>query len=333
MSDDFEKMLSDVLGPTQHDAIDRAIEQVEPEEDVPEGHRSGFVAVVGRPNVGKSTLLNHILGEKVAIVSPKPGTTRIQQMGILTEDTHQIIFVDTPGFYPAQDDLGKFMISVARSALADADVILFVTDASESVTDLDRTVAGEIEKIGQLDKVLHVMNKVDAQPNPEQFKQDFEAHRALLPDTEFVATVATKGKNVPKLVEEIIKRLPEGPRYYPREQVSDIPVRGIAAELIREQVLNYTEQEVPHSIAVEVDEFKRRRNNLIYIHATIFVERDGQKGIIIGKGGRSLKRISTSARAEIERFLDSKVYLEILVKVLPNWRRDEAALKRFGYRL
>jgi GTP-binding protein Era len=324
MDDDFEKMLSAALGKTQHDTIDRAVaDDAEPLEEVPEGHKSGYVAVIGRPNVGKSTLMNQILGEKVAIVSPKPQTTRIRQLGILTDHDKQIVFMDTPGIHKSKDSLGEFMVEVAKAALEDADVVLFLTDVSEPVTSIDRQIAEQVREVSDQDKIIHVVNKVDAVKDPEKFKTLFETHRALLPEVDYVATVAT----------EITARLSEGPRFFPRDQVSDIPLRDITAEMIREQVLKHTEQEVPYSIAVEINEFKQRKAGLIYISATIYTEKDGQKGIIIGKGGRMLKQISSAARHEIEPFLNSQIFLEIRVKVLPNWRSNPDMLKRFGYRL
>ncbi len=334
MNDDFEKMLAAALGKTDHDAAGRAVEDdSEPLDNVPEGHKSGYVAVIGRPNVGKSTLMNQILGEKVAIVSPKPQTTRIRQLGILTDDHKQIVFMDTPGIHKSQDSLGEFMVEVAKAALEEADVVLFLTDVSEPVTSIDRQIAEQVKQVSDPTKVIHVINKADVVKNPDKFKELFEAHQALLPEADYVSTVATKGDNVPLLLEKITARLSEGPRFFPRDQVSDIPLRDICAEMIREQVLKHTEQEVPYSIAVEVNEFKQRKEGMIYIGATIYTEKDGQKGIIIGKGGKMLKQISTAARQEMEQFLNAKVFLEIWVKVLPNWRSDPEMLKRFGYRL
>ncbi len=333
-NDDFEKMLAAALGKTQHDTIDRAIaDDSEPLDDVPEGHKSGYVAVIGRPNVGKSTLMNQILGEKVAIVSPKPQTTRIRQLGILTEEDKQIVFMDTPGIHKVQDSLGEFMVEVAKSALEEADVVLFLTDVSEPLTAIDKQIAEQVRQVSNQDKIIHVLNKVDAAKSPEKFKAQYEAHEALMPEVERVPTAAIDGQNVPLLLEKIVARLSEGPRFFPRDQVSDIPLRDIAAEMVREQVLHHTDQEVPYAIAVEINEFKQRNDQLIYIAATIYVERDGQKGIIIGKGGKMLKEISSAARQDLETFLNSKVFLEIWVKVLPNWRSDPALLKRFGYKL
>jgi len=331
---EFEAMLAAALGSTPHDAIDRAIEEAVPDPaDLPDGHRSGFVAVVGRPNVGKSTLINQILGEKIAIVSAKPQTTRIRQLGIYNREDMQIIFVDTPGIHRPNDRLGTFMVEVAKAALEDADVILFLVDISTAPSNEDKQIIDYLKNVREQSKIIHVMNKVDQAKAPDKFAAAYETYRELLPTSDFIAISAIDGFRVGELLQKIIARLPEGPRYYPPDQVSDIPIKDIAAEMIREQVLRRAQQEVPHSIAVEVDEFKRRHGGLIYIHAVIYVERDGQKGIIIGKGGAMLKQISSHARQEIETFLGSKVFLEIMVKVLPNWRRDDDALKRFGYRL
>jgi GTP-binding protein Era len=330
---EFEAMLAAALGTSPNDTLERAVESTVPDEDVPPGHKSGYVVLVGRPNAGKSTLINQILHEKIAIVSAKPQTTRIRQLGILTRDDVQVIFVDTPGVHRARDELGTFMVEVAKGALEDADVILFISDTSRSPGSEDEQIMGFLENLGAPEKIIHVLNKVDALRDPGQFQRNFEAYRAMLPDAEFISTVATDGKNVPELVEKIVERLPQGPRYFPRDQVSDAPMRDIAAELIREKVLRSTDQEVPHRIAVEVDEFKRRQNGVIYSHAIIFTERDGQKGIIIGKVGAMLKRISSEARADIEDFVETRVFLEVQVKTLANWRNDDASLRRFGYRL
>jgi GTP-binding protein Era len=233
----------------------------------------------------------------------------------------------------ARTTLGSIMVEVAKAALEDADVILLVVDASVPPNALDQQVAESVQGVRDPQKTILVLNKVDAQRDPDKFKANFEAYRALLPAADLVSTVALDGHNVPLLLEKILERLPLGPRYFPPDQVSDLSVRAIVGEMIREQALHQTHEEVPHAIAVEVTAFKRRSENLIYIQATLYAERDGQKGILIGKGGQMLKNISSRARQEIEAFLHTKVYLELEVRVLENWRKDDRALKRFGYKI
>lgn len=295
---------------------------------VPEGHRSGFVAVVGRPNVGKSTLMNALLGQKVAIVSPKPQTTRIRQLGIFSNDQAQIIFVDTPGIHKPKTVLGEFMVNVAVQALQDADMVLFVTDLSEPLNKADENIATIIAGAEHV-TLLRVLNKADI-GNPEHL----QAHLDLItPYTAAVTTTAATGEGTPALFDLILANLPEGPRFYPPDQVSDLWERDIASEMVREAVMLYTEQEIPHAIAVEVEEYKERENGVVYISATLYVERDSQKAIVIGKQGSMIKQISQHAREQIEQFVEHKVYLELFVKVLKNWRQDENALRRLGYRI
>lgn len=312
---------------------DDLLNNIPAQEDLPPGHKSGFVAVIGRPNVGKSTLMNAILGEKLAIVSPKPQTTRLRQLGILTRDDAQIIFVDTPGIHNPRTPLGQFMVSVALDALKDADVVLFMGDLSENVTPEDRQIADLVRQAQSETPGLLVLNKVDLAPSPETLQRRVEAFRLLVPDAEWLTTVAVTGEGVPQVLQAIIDRLPEGPRYYPEDQLSDTTVRDIVAEMIREKVLLNLEEEVPHGVATVVEEFKQRSEDMTYVHATIYVERDSHKGIVIGKKGQMLKTISQQARTEIEGFLGTKVYLELWVKVLKNWRRDERTLRRLGYKI
>ena len=313
--------------------FDDTLAQVPTPEELPEDHRSGFVAVIGRPNVGKSTLMNAILGEKIAIVSPKPQTTRLRQLGILTEPDKQIVFVDTPGIHDPRTPLGTFMVEVAVDALRDADVILFVVDVSVPPTAEDRRIAELIEQAGAGAATLLVLNKADLAAGPDALKARVDEHSALVPLADWVTTIATSSAGLPDLMARLVKKLPRGPRYYPQDQLSDVAVRDIVAEIIREKALLNLDEEVPHGVATQVEEFKQRSDDLTYIHAVIYVERESHKGILIGKGGRMLKTISQQAREEIEGLLGTRVYLELWVKVMKNWRRDENALRRLGYRM
>ncbi len=291
---------------------------------------SGYVAVVGRPNVGKSTLMNRILGEKIAIVSPKPQTTRLRQLGIYTQPGVQVVFVDTPGIHQPKHKLGEFMVQVASEALRDADLILFVVDLSQQPNDEDKRVADLVNEAQT--PVLLAMNKID-RLSADQIEPSVAKYRALVPDADWTTLSATLGSGVDDLLRRVIDRLPAGPQFYPEDQLSDTAIRDIVGEIIREKVLLNTEQEVPHSVAVEVNEFKERSATMTYIGATIYVERDSQKGILIGKGGAMLKKISSEARVDIEGLIGTKAYLELWVKVLKNWRRDEDLLRRLGYKM
>lgn len=296
-------------------------------DDWPEDHRSGVVAVVGRPNVGKSTLINAILGQKIAIVSPKPQTTRKQQLGIYTEPKAQVLFVDTPGLHKPQHKLGEYMVDVATQALRDADLILWLLDVSVPVHPADAQIAPLLRESHT--PVMLVLNKIDAAPA----NVDFEQYTAI---TEHVAVhhiSALNGDGVEALVADIVARMPLGPRYYPVEQVSEVNLRSIAAEMVREKIILHTEQEIPYSVAVDVTEYKERPDGTHYIAATIYVERDTHKGIIIGKGGDMIKRIGSEARTELAALLDAPVYLDLHVKVLKNWRSDEKLMSRLGYRV
>jgi len=301
-------------------------------ETVPPGHRSGFVAVIGRPNVGKSTLMNQLLGHKVAIVSPRPQTTRTCIRGILTRPDAQIIFVDTPGLHKPLHKLGEVMVAAAASAIPDADVVLFVVDVSVMPTEEDQMIARMIRQRTS-NPVILVLNKMDLLP-PERVKPHTEAYWALVPDhAGWMMTIATEAVNLDKLLDMVIAHLPEGPRYYPGDLITDQTEREIAAELIREQVLRFTREEVPHSVAVVVEEYRERETGGVYIAATIYVEKESQKGILIGAGGQMLRRIGTAAREEIERMVGGKVYLDLWVKVSKNWRRDLQRVRRMGYKL
>jgi GTP-binding protein Era len=297
-------------------------------DDLPPDHRSGFVAVLGQPNVGKSTLMNAYLGEKIAIVSPKPQTTRNRLLGILTREDAQIIFMDTPGIHQPLHKLGEYMVETAVRTIPDADLALFLVDVSRPPSAEDLRIADLLRDQEHL-PVLLLLNKVDLlAPGRDGYAP---AYRALLADAPALSISALEGEGLDELLERIIASLPRGPRYFPEEQLTDQQLRFIVAELVREAVLYHTHQEVPHAVAVRVEEFKERSSTLTYISANVFVERGTQKGIILGERGRMIKRIGASARREIERLLGTKVYLELWVKVKKKWRKDEAELRRLGY--
>lgn len=305
-------------------------------EELPADHRSGFVAVVGRPNVGKSTLMNAYLGQKIAIVSAKPQTTRNRLLGILTMERErgevadvQLIFVDTPGIHQPLHKLGEYMVETAVRAIPDADVVLFLVDVSQSPGAEDRQIADLLREQRRV-PVLLVLNKADLLA-PAQISSQVEAYQALGPFDDWLLVSALQRDNLDNLLEATIERLPLGPRYYPEEQVTDQQLRFMASELVREQVLRHLRQEVPHSVAVIVDEFKERSEDLTYIGANVFVERDTQKAIILGHRGSMIKRIGQDARREIEELLGTRVYLELWVKVKKKWRKDDQELRRLGY--
>ncbi len=297
---------------------------------VPEGHRSGFVAVIGRPNVGKSTLMNQFVGEKVAIVSSKPQTTRSRILGIVTHESFQVVFVDTPGIHRPFHKLGQMMVNTAKNVIPEADVVLFMVDVSVMPTDEDQMIAGILKGRTGVSTIL-VLNKMDLLP-PEKIEAHTEAYWDLAPfHDEWMMTIATDGVNLDALLDKVVDLLPEGPRYYPREYITDQTEREIVAELIREQILRHTYQEVPHSVAVVVEEFKEREQGVTYIAANVFVERESQKGIIIGRGGRMISKIGSQARKAVERLVGGKVYLDLWVKVRQDWREDERELRRLGF--
>ncbi|MEM7118526.1 MAG: GTPase Era [Chloroflexota bacterium] len=299
--------------------------------DFPENHKSGFVALVGRPNVGKSTLMNAFLQQKIAIVTPRPQTTRTRQLGIITEPTYQMIFVDTPGIIQnARHKLDEFMIETAVDTLNDADVILWLIDSAVRPGPMDQAIAKMLAETSDDASVVIGMNKSD-QLTPDKVIPHTEAYQRLVPDAQWLLFSAQEGHGVPELLQMLADALPDGPRFYPEDQITDIFVRDIAAELIREQVFLQLTDELPYSIAVKVLEFKERPNGTTYISANIFVERDNHKKILIGKKGSRLRQLGAAARKEIEKLVDGKVFLELWVKVEPKWRRRENVLKRFGY--
>jgi GTP-binding protein Era len=294
-------------------------------------YRSGFIAVMGRPNVGKSTLLNRLLNQKIAAVSPKPQTTRLQQFGILSLPDAQLIFIDTPGLHHPQHKLGEFMNQDARLALKDADTALVVFDVSFPPSEEDHLFGEVIKEVKNQPTVFLALNKTD-KVTPAQLKEHKDRYQALLPEAELIPVSAITGDNIDLLLAALKDSLPEGPQLYPEDQITDLYERDIAADMIRAASMLHLQRELPHVIAVRIDEYNERGNHGAYIEATIFVERDSQKGIIIGGGGRMIKRIGSTARKEIEAMSGRKVFLKLRVKVKKNWRNDINALRLFGFK-
>lgn len=290
--------------------------------------KSGFVAFVGRPNVGKSTLINTFLEQKIAAVSSKPQTTRLNQLGILTNENTQMVFVDTPGIHEPKHTLGKGMNAAAQEALKDADVILWLVDVSSQPHADDLNIA---KRLKGRKPVIQALNKIDLISDTVILNQMRDSFRTLLPSTEQVLISAKKGVGLNALRNILVSYLPEGLPFYPEEQITDINEREIAADLIREAALNNLRNEIPHAIAVRIDEYKERNETGAFIAATIFVERDSQKGIVIGRQGRMLKTIGTAARKEIEGMSGRTVYLDLRVKLKKNWRTDLDFLKQIGF--
>lgn len=300
------------------------------EEKIPKGHKSGVVAVAGRPNVGKSTLMNAFLKQKIAIVTPRPQTTRNRQLGILTQPDYQIIFIDTPGLIKPRHKLDEFMVAKADESIRDADIVLWLVDASENPGLGDQAIANNLNALPQDICVILVMNKSDLIP-PEELISRSDAYRELLPDGDWIMISALNGDGLDDLLHKIVQTLPEGPRFYPIDQTTDLFIRDIAAELIREQIFLQMRDELPYGTVVVVNEYKERENGVVYIQATIYVERETHKKMIIGKKGEQLRKIGSAARREIEDLVGNKIYLDLWVKVEPNWRRSDKALKKFGF--
>ncbi|WP_301875798.1 GTPase Era [Limosilactobacillus oris] len=292
-------------------------------------YKSGFIALIGRPNVGKSTLLNYIVGQKVAIMSNVAQTTRNKIQGIYTSKDAQIIFIDTPGVHKPATKLGDFMERSTLSALDEVDAIVYVVSATEKRRPGDNFI---IERLKQVQQPIYlVVNKID-QVHPNDLPEIVDQYKGALPFKGIIPVSALQGNNVNELINELVAGLPNGPQYYPADQISDHPERFVIAEMIREKVFMLTRDEVPHSVAVDVTSIQREDAEHVHISANIVVERPGQKGIIIGKKGQMLKKIGTLARQDIERLLGDRVFLQLWVKVVPKWRDKSAMLKDYGYR-
>ncbi|MEG0874752.1 MAG: GTPase Era [Clostridiales bacterium] len=290
--------------------------------------RSGFITIIGRPNAGKSTLMNTILGQKIAIVSDKPQTTQNKIKGFYTTDNAQLIFIDTPGIHKPKHKLGEFMMQAAKSAISGVDIIFYIADATEKFGGGEEYI---INTLPSDTPVFLLLNKVDLMPNKDDLFKIINFYKDKFDFAEIVPISALKDDNVQHLLKTVTEYLKPGPCYYPEDMVTDQPERAIMAEIVREKVLELTEDEIPHSIAVEMMEVKERPGGKVYANATIYVERESQKGIIIGKNGAMLKEIGMRARMEMEKALGSSFYLELWVKVKKDWRNKEIYLRNFGF--
>ncbi|MEC2076522.1 GTPase Era [Metabacillus fastidiosus] len=293
-------------------------------------YKSGFVSIIGRPNVGKSTFINRVIGQKIAIMSDKPQTTRNKIQGVYTTNDAQIIFIDTPGIHKPKHKLGDFMMKVAQNTLKEVDLVLFMINAEEGYGRGDEFI---IERLKNTNTPVYlIINKID-KVHPDELLVLIDQYKQLYPFEEIIPISALEGNNIDTLLTQIESFLPEGPQYYPEDQVTDHPERFIIAELIREKVLHLTREEIPHSVAVVIDSIEKRENNhAVYVAATIIIERDSQKGIIIGKQGKMLKEVGQRARIDIEALLGSKVFLELWVKVQKDWRNKMSQLRDYGFR-
>jgi GTP-binding protein Era len=292
-------------------------------------YKSGFISIIGRPNVGKSTFLNRVIGQKIAIMSDKPKTTRNKVQGVLTMNDTQMIFIDTPGIHKPKHKLGDFMMKVAQNTLKEVDLVLFMVNAAEGFGRGEEFILEKFHSIQT--PVFLVINKID-QVHPDELLPIIESYKEKYPFKEVVPISALEGNNIERLLEQIKSYLPEGPQYYPADQVTDHPERFIITEFIREKALHLTREEIPHSLAVVLDKIEREKGkDIIHVMATVIVERDSQKGIIIGKQGSMLKEIGKRARVDIENLLGSKVYLELWVKVQKDWRNKVSQLRDFGF--
>ncbi len=294
--------------------------------------RSGFICVVGRPNVGKSSLINLLLGQKIAAVSPRPQTTQRVQLGILTDEDSQLIFMDTPGIHKPLSKLGEAMNESAVGTISDSDCVLWIVDVSVKPNTEDEIAAERIRAGAAGDKVIMALNKADL-VNPNQLAENENFYKKLMPDAKRMAISCRSGAGIPELLAELKSRMPEGPAYYDPDQITDLYERDIAADLIREALLRNLSDEIPHAIAVRIEEYKDRSETNSYINATLLLDRESHKGIVIGKGGEMIKKIGQDARREIERVTDRKIYLELRVKVMKNWRNDENLLRQLRLKI
>jgi GTPase len=293
-------------------------------------YKSGFISIIGRPNVGKSTFLNRVIGQKIAIMSDKPQTTRNKVQGVLTTEDSQLIFIDTPGIHKPKHKLGDFMMKVAQNTLKGVDLILFMVNAEEGFGRGEEFIIEKFQSVKT--PIFLIINKID-KIHPDELFAFIESYKEKHSFQEIVPISALEGNNVEHLLSVIKKYLPEGPQYYPADQVTDHPERFIVSELIREKALHLTREEIPHSLAVVIDKMERRQDkDVIHVMATVIVERDSQKGIVIGKQGSMLKEIGKLARVDIENLLGSKVFLELWVKVQKDWRNKMAQLRDYGFR-
>lgn len=291
--------------------------------------KSGFVTLIGRPNVGKSTLMNHLIGQKIAITSDKPQTTRNRIQTVYTDDRGQIIFLDTPGIHKAKNKLGEYMVNVAEHTLKEVDVILWLVEPTTFIGAGERHIAEQLNRVNT--PVILVINKIDTVKQQEEILTFINAYKDVCKFAEIVPLSALKEKNTDLLLTLLFQYLPYGPQFYDEDTVTDQPMRQIAAELVREKALRLLDDEIPHGIAVTIEKMRERPNGIIDIEASIICERDSHKGIIIGKGGSMLKRIGTEARKEIEHMMDTKVNLQLWVKVRKEWRDSELYMKNYGY--
>lgn len=291
-------------------------------------HKSGFVSIIGRPNVGKSTFVNRVIGHKIAIMSDKAQTTRNKIQGVMTRDDAQIIFIDTPGIHKPKHKLGDYMMRVAKNTLSEIDVIMFMVNVNEDIGRGDEYIMEMLKNVKT--PIFLVLNKIDL-VHPDTLMPKIEQYQSYMDFTDIIPISALEGLNVDHFIDILKSFLPEGPKYYPDNQISDHPEQFVVSEIIREKILHLTSEEIPHAIGVNVDRMIKEDEDRVRIEATIYVERDSQKGIVIGKGGKKLKEVGKRARRDIEMLLGSKVYLELWVKVQRDWRNKVNFIRQIGY--